>query len=588
MPNGPSAASGLYSNQLEETGAVTFIDRAAEAGVEAFDQDSSGVCFGDLDNDGDDELYVLGTGEANRLFENQGNGTFTDITAAAGVGGGDRHAIACTMADFNGDGRLDIVVGNSYGPWTHRIPVFGGVDYENNEHNQLFTNQGGNSFVDNSAAAGLENVSNMDLPGTTGAAFTWAIGSADYDLDGDVDIFSMDNQGASINNSGWIRIFDNDGAGNFTDRTVEAGTNVIGGWMGVDFADFNCDGNMDFFATNLGHIGGAPSRPWMGNSDRTFTDVGVGDIVNDPFGWGVSVFDYDNDADDDVIYHGSVDLLTFILSDNPGALLTNTGSCSGIFDYDATAISRDHLTREVQGVAVGDLNEDGFEDIVAVSSFDYEALNQGLLAPIGSPFDATRLLENMFSGRVIPGMAAYIGPQEEDGTPIQNPNGTLSVEISSGDNGNGWAQFDVVGGAGIIGSHNAFAGPTVNRSGIGAVIEFTPHGGSTSMRPVVGGASYASQNALRTSFGLGGATFGTVDVLWPGGVRNRVYGVHSTERVTLPYIPCSIDGDFRNFGQYNRCVGIALNRYRQNGEINIFEQLRLKINAIIAFFDEQY
>ncbi|HSG38011.1 MAG TPA: VCBS repeat-containing protein, partial [Thermoanaerobaculia bacterium] len=118
VPNGPGRNNSLYSNQLMETGVVSFVDVGASAGVGLLNHDSSGVCFGDIDNDGDEDLYVLGSGYSNHLFENQGDGTFSDITPGAGVAGPSHfYYAACSMADFNHDGLLDIVVGTTYHPW---------------------------------------------------------------------------------------------------------------------------------------------------------------------------------------------------------------------------------------------------------------------------------------------------------------------------------------------------------------------------------------------------------------------------------------------------------------------------------------
>jgi hypothetical protein len=86
VTNGPGRANSLYSNQLRETGQLSFMDVAAGAGVAATDQDSTGVCYGDIDNDGDHDLLVLGRSEPNRLFKNLGDGTFADITAGSGLG----------------------------------------------------------------------------------------------------------------------------------------------------------------------------------------------------------------------------------------------------------------------------------------------------------------------------------------------------------------------------------------------------------------------------------------------------------------------------------------------------------------------
>ena len=614
--NGPGAPNSLYSNQLVESGSTTFVDVAASAGVTATAQDSTGACSGDIDNDGDDDLYVLGVGEPHVLFENNGDGTFTDITGPANAAGPNRHSAACSFGDVNNDGLLDVVIANTYSGcpnppnldgdpfpcswdgqpgsapqsgWEHRHPVFAGpplytTTYNLHEHNTLLVNLGNNQFTDDSAAAGIENVSHMSGPGLTGGAFTWAIAMWDYNLDGNADILSADNVGGSTIDAGLLRLYEGDGSGNFVEVTPPGLDSDNGGWMGLSVADFNCDGLMDFFATDLGSYGGgAPftSQWWLQNPDGSFSG-GVGDLIRTPFGWGTSTLDYDNDGDADIIYHGSNDILNLILADNPGVLLTNDGVCSGTFSYDGDALLTDHRLRTVHGVARGDLNDDGFPDIVTVSNFDIEPapgtyLPAALLVggSVGSPFDTVSMFQNILTARTVPGFVVPVNP-------LPNlPDGTLAVEINSADNGNHWGKVSLVGSAGIL------SGGSVNRNGIGSSVQVTPAGGPTTTYQVLGGSSYASQDSLETGFGLGSAESATVEVLWPGGVRNRLYNVGAGERITFPHIPCSYDGSWSNFGQYNACVMQALNAYKQAGVITTAEKNRFRDSAIQAFNEAQ-
>ncbi|MCB1035140.1 MAG: VCBS repeat-containing protein, partial [Acidobacteria bacterium] len=337
--NGPGAANSLYSNQLRESGVLSFHDVAVASGTDATAQDSSGVCYGDIDNDGDPDLYVLGLGEENLLLRNEGDGTFTDITAASGTAGGQRHPTSCSFGDIDNDGLLDLLVGNTFDDWNHRLATVTVETYPGLEHNQLFHNLGGGTFADVSAAAGIENVSNMSGPGLSGAAHTWALSLVDFDQDGDVDIISADNQGAAATQPserrGWNRLFENDGTGHFTDVTEAVGLDVEGSWMGLTFGDYNCDGSLDFFSTNVGDYEG-PGRHstlFLGSEGGSFATAGPPEA--NVFGWGASSLDYDNDGDQDVIYHGGLDFLNLLFLVNPGVLYTNEGECSGVLRYDA-------------------------------------------------------------------------------------------------------------------------------------------------------------------------------------------------------------------------------------------------------------
>lgn len=583
VTNGPGVANSLYVNQLKETGSVSFIDAAVHAGVGAEQQDSSGVCYGDIDNDNDSDLFVLGTCEAHKLFENNGNGSFTDISAKSGIGSEAHCSTTCSMGDVDGNGLLDIVTANTTTQWNDLTALY--------QHNQLLMNQGGNRFADASDDSGLTSTFGPQFPGQEGmnglATITWAIAMVDYDLDGDLDIIQADDQtGDTSVDKGFIQVFQNDGAGQFRNATLEAmGGLKIGGWMGLSFGDINCDGGMDFFATNFGdYLGPAAnrgklaSRWFLGSASGRFRDPGVNKEAGaSVFGWGTSMGDVDNDGDFDIVYHGGEDFTFFIDATNPGVVLNNQG-CTGKFLVDKSVMSStNHQRRTVQGSALGDLDNNGFPDIVSASSFDIPDAIPLLEPPagnFGAPLDNAAVVQP-FTPVPPPTPDPFDQPFVFNGYTYMD--GTLSVELNNGANANNWVQIKLLGTRGIIRKGVA------NRDGIGAVTFFRPRHGKPSMRPIVGGSSYASQDSLPSIFGLGKAHQGTLDVLWPGGTRNRVYGVRSGEVLLIPEIPCSYTGNWRRMRDYRQCVDEALDELVEKKVLSRSMRHRLYDSAIHAY-----
>ena len=134
VTNGPGAHNSLFSNQLRDAGSLSFIDIGEQSGAGAFDTDSNGACAGDLDNDGDEDLYVLGRESGNRLYENV-RGKFLE-RSAHGAEGGELSHISCSMGDIDNDGLLDIAVSNAFD--LSSSLALGGVPYDLNHANQLF------------------------------------------------------------------------------------------------------------------------------------------------------------------------------------------------------------------------------------------------------------------------------------------------------------------------------------------------------------------------------------------------------------------------------------------------------------------
>ncbi len=575
VSNGPGAANSLFENQLVPTGTMSFVDVALTAGVGAMDQDSTGVCSGDIDNDGDPDLVVLGHMQPNRLFENQGDGTFIDISAYSGIDDVALGASSATLGDVNGDGLLDLYVGN--GTDLENYLTFVQEPHAFNHPNHLYLNLGANQFANVTATAGLT------LPGDE---LTWAVSLVDYDQDGDLDILEANDQAVIPRaqfggvDRAFLRIWRNDGTGNFLDATDP--DIAPGAMMGMDFADFDHDGNLDVFVTNLGNwMGpafGLPTDPaldssrwFLGDGNGGFEDPGVGALNATPFGWGVAAEDYDNDGDTDVIYAGGIEAMMIIDSSNPGTVLRNDGQ--GNFEYDEAAMNGFCLRRNDQGLAMGDLNQDGAIDLVVASNMDFPASVP--LVPYaddyGSEFDPAQLVP-MFD---MPPTGDLVW------TGAEPSNGTVAVLLNEIPFEAGFVQVEAQGSAGIC------SDAQTPRDGVGAIVSFTPRGGNTAMKPIISGSSHASQHSLVAHFGTGRAMAGTVEIQWPGGIRNRLYNVRNGEVLTIPEIPCSFDGDWSSFEEYRACVTSALKDLRQAGVINLTEAFRLKQSAMRAYREEQ-
>ncbi len=600
VANGPGSANSLLSNQLRETGALRFIDVATAAGVDATGQDTSGVCFGDTDNDGDPDLLALSDFGPNHFFENLGDGTFRDVSIASRLGVDDRDSTSCSFGDIDNDGLLDVVIGNTF-DWTTNIAI-GLEPFAANDHNQLFHNLGNNVFLDVSDASGLTATTGFTPPGFDGeATISWAIAMVDVDQDGDTDIVHADDQAGVPEASaggvdrGLVHIFANDGTGHFTNVSAARGTNLVGCWMGLSFGDLDHNGTLDIFGTNCGAYGrtlftadnpvygafgpfalGARASRWLlQQPDGSFTDPGVGSLVAVPFGWSTSMADYDNDGDTDIFYYGDLAFGPLVSHENPGAILVNDGHANFQRDAVALAGSTNHLRRQVQGMAIGDLDDNGFPDLISVSSHDVqEAIPLTAIGfPHGSPFDGAGFYQAHFVPTDTFGVWAAVDLPD-------NIDGSLAVEMSNG-NHNRWAKVRALGTAGLT------TAGRVNRDGIGAVLSFRPHRGETAKQPVLGGSSYASQDSLEIGFGLGQARFGRLDVLWPGGVRNRLYRVRHGERVVFPEIPVSIDDPTVSFPTYLLRVRTALSELQAAGQLSQAQKRRFLISAVLAFLEER-
>ncbi len=451
--SGKAPTSHLYKNNRD--GTFTDVTEKSGLGITGW---QTGVCIGDYNNDGWDDLFCCFWGH-NRLFHNNGDGSFTDVTRKAGLSQEQvRWGAGCTFLDYDRDGFLDLFVCNylkldpekipaasdtHFCQWKG-VPIMCGPRGLPGDTNLLFHNNGDGTFTDVSAKSGILK---------PGPRYSITAVSYDFDNDGWPDIYVAVDSQPSI-------LFQNNHDGTFTDIAVGAGCAYSDGGheqagMGVAVADYDCDGWFDIFKTNFADD---TSNLYHNNGDGTFSDVAfpAGFGANQQYvAWGCGFIDYDNDGWQDLLQinghvYPEIDSYHFGQSfKNPRLVYRNLGN--GRFkDVSAEmgpGISEHFSSR---GAAFGDYDNDG-----------------GMDALILNMNDPPSLLQN----------------------------------VAGSSRGN-WIKLK------LIGTH-------CNRTAIGARVRVTT-GKHTQMDEVHSGTSVMSQSDLRLHFGLGSAQ--SVDVLevkWP-------------------------------------------------------------------------
>ncbi|MBI3895883.1 MAG: CRTAC1 family protein [Acidobacteria bacterium] len=219
---------GVESKLFRNRGDGTFEDVTAAAGLSGLDGVSVAV-FADYDNDGYKDLFVSRTFQPNQLFHNNGDGTFTDVTKEAGIGE-DSCTTVASWADYDNDGYLDLYVGRYLDP-RKCIPTT--FYARNGEPNQLYHNNGDGTFTNVTHKAGV---------GEIGLCLGTVWG--DYDDDGYPDLYV-------VNDFGRNTLYHNNGDGTFTDVTIRTNTLAYGAGMNASIADYNNDGKLDIYVTNI-------------------------------------------------------------------------------------------------------------------------------------------------------------------------------------------------------------------------------------------------------------------------------------------------------------------------------------------------
>jgi hypothetical protein len=364
LPELKKTAPRFYNALLRNKGDGTFEDVTAKAGLSGEDLGYNlGVAVGDFDNDGYSDLFIASAGR-NALFRNNGNGTFSDVTAQSGLTKPPNTlSVGAAWFDYDGDGLLDLVVAN-YTIWSpqtdHRCSAEG-IEYYCDPRlfydpvpARLYHNLGNGKFEDVTEKSGFGAAKGKGM----------GISIADFNDDGLPDVFiANDTEPNSL--------FINRGDGTFEEQSLPMGvayddTSKAVSSMGSDAKDFDNDGRVDLFYNDL-----------MGQSFALFRNLGDGfryvspqtrlrQLSKDFSGWGAAFIDYDNDGLQDIYNaNGDVDSVK-PNSRQHDTIFRNEGGQQ--FSDVSASLGQSFLRTGFQrGSAIGDLNNDGFEDIVVTS-----------------------------------------------------------------------------------------------------------------------------------------------------------------------------------------------------------------------------
>ena len=361
IKTGPQYWNRLYHNE----GKMKFRDVTEEAGV-AGQGYSMGAAAGDYDNDGHPDLFVAGVNR-NILYHNLGNGKFEDVTAKAGIRSGE-WAVAAGWFDYDNDGFLDLWVVH-YAKWspaydrycgnqTRGIRIYCHPKYFEGLPSTLYHNRGDGTFEDVSTKAGIASFAGRGM----------SVVSADYDRDGHPDVFVTNDNMPNF-------LFHNRGNGTFEEVGLSSGVALredgkAVASMGADFRDYDNDGLPDIAVTALtGETFPLFRNVGKGNfADATYASR-IGALSSRHSGWGVGLFDFNNDGWKDLFTANShvndrVELFESAVYEEPDSVFVNLGN--GTF-RDASTGAGLNESKAHRGSAYADLDGDGKIDVVVAS-----------------------------------------------------------------------------------------------------------------------------------------------------------------------------------------------------------------------------
>jgi enediyne biosynthesis protein E4 len=466
----PGASNRLYHNNRDGT----FADVTEKAGL--LDAGwATGLCVGDYDNDGFEDLFLTYFGQ-NRLYHNRGDGTFADVTGKAGLlYPQTRFSSGCTFVDYNRDGHLDLFVSNyvefdmAHAPQPslqvpncnyEGVPVNCGPNGLGTPAHYLYRNNGDGTFSDVSKESGI-----AALRGSYGLTAV----ALDVDEDGWTDIFVACDSTPSL-------LLMNNHDGTFREEGLLRGVALgsdgqqLGG-MGVGVGDYNLDGHLDLVKT---HFQNQSTGLYRNNGKGEFEDVTAESGLNPErrfISWGTGLVDFDNDGYPDIllvtgtVYPELEKIYAKYPARGPRIVFRNQGdgTFAELGEEAGPGISARHVSR---GCAFGDFDNDGDLDVL-----------------------------------------------------IMNTNEPPSLLRNDAPSGNHWLKVRL-------------EGTRSNRSAIGARV-LVRYGGKVQAQCVTSQASYLSANDPRLHFGLGSASTAEIEVHWPAGTSETFKGVAAGQLVTI-------------------------------------------------------
>jgi enediyne biosynthesis protein E4 len=464
-PGHPGAASTLKLYHNNHDGTFTDVTHKAGLDIPMF---GLGAAVGDYDNDGHDDLFVTAVGQSH-LFHNNGNGTFTDVTKASGLWGHDEFSTSAAWVDYDRDGKLDLVVAN-YVQWSLKNDLFCTLDgthksYCTPESYQgtsvrLWHNSGNGKFEDVTQKAGMYDATSKSL----------GIAILDYNGDGWPDILITNDTQPN-------KLYLNKKNGTFEEDGVSAGIafsedGIARAGMGVDSGDYDRSGRPSIIITNFAN---QMLSLYHNEGNGLFVDeapsseVGRASLIT--LGFGCFFFDYDNDGWPDIfVADGHIErdverVQKRVTYAEPPHLFRNLGS--GKFQEVTASLGDVFASPKVaRGAAYADIDNDGALDLLVTTN----------------------------------GGRAYLFHNE----------GTVGHSLRI-----------------------KLQGVQSNRDGIGAVVRVTSGSGAQS-KMLRSGSSYLSQSELVLSFGLGSSTkTDAMEVQWPSGQTDRLSNVNAGQTVTI-------------------------------------------------------